>query len=95
MTARKHASCIAHPKLGCGCKVCETPASTAHNDMAGLVEFHAYIHSIIAARAERVRLVGSGQTIEPRAWTPAGYVMFRELVAANGYRTSAIAATRS
>lgn len=56
----KHGACLSHEKLPCGCKVCVTPNSTAHNDRPALVEFHADIHAIQAARALRPRLPGDG-----------------------------------
>ena len=75
----KHGACIEHAKLPCGCKVCVTPQSTAHNDRPSLVEFHAAIHAIQAARAARPRYAGTGQPIEPMAWTVDGIVPYAEV----------------
>lgn len=67
-TGRKHASCITHPKLACGCKVCETPTSTAHTDRLGLAGFHAYIHELTRQHlAARPRLPGDGRVdLDPK-----------------------------
>jgi hypothetical protein len=60
----KHGSCISHPKLPCGCKVCATPQSTAITDLDGLTAFHAEIHAIVAARRARPRHTGTGTPVD-------------------------------
>lgn len=93
----KHGSCLAHPKLPCGCKVCETPLSTAHENLDELIAFHADIHTAQArhhAREVANRLLpATGGFVDILRYVPkdAAYVTTQEWNATADYRTMRVA----